>query len=216
MSRQAKSKSFASSGAASRQRSARAPPGRRWPPQSGGPLRCRAPPLEIVPSRTSRSRAASTGAIEAASASAFTSWRASAGAAIALQERLRVGDEARAPFERREVGARRRAREQERGERLRLLHRALERGARRGRGRSCPGRLRGGTGSGPSCGRRALRGSPRARATPPCGPAASPSKQNTTSSASRRSFCTCAGVVAVPSVATAFSTPCCASATTSM
>ena len=47
-------------------------------------------------------------------------------------------------------------------------------------------------------------------------PAASPSKQKTTVSVSRKSFCTWTGVVDVPSVATAYSTPCCASATTSM
>jgi hypothetical protein len=47
-------------------------------------------------------------------------------------------------------------------------------------------------------------------------PALSPSKQNTTLSARRISLARWFGVVEVPSVATAFSTPCWASATTSM
>ena len=47
-------------------------------------------------------------------------------------------------------------------------------------------------------------------------PAASPSKLNTTESVKRNSFCTCSAVHAVPSVATAFAKPSCASATTSM
>ena len=47
-------------------------------------------------------------------------------------------------------------------------------------------------------------------------PAASPSKLKTTDSVNRSSLCTCSGVQAVPSVATAFGKPSCARATTSM
>ena len=44
----------------------------------------------------------------------------------------------------------------------------------------------------------------------------SPSKLKTTASVKRNSFCTCSGVQAVPSVATALAKPSCASATTSI
>ena len=85
------------------------------------------------------------------------------------------------------------------------------------RARRYPGRLpAAGTGSAHPCRRQAPAAIVPARARRRCGPALSPSKQNTRLSAMRNSFCTCVGVVAVPSVATAFSTPFCASATTSM
>ena len=88
---------------------------------------------------------------------------------------------------------------------------------RRARARSCRGRARrAGTGSGTvrvstACGRLASRARPAARR-----PAASPSKLKTTESVKRTSFCTCSAVHAVPSVATAFSKPAWARATTSM
>jgi hypothetical protein len=47
-------------------------------------------------------------------------------------------------------------------------------------------------------------------------PALSPSKLNTTLSVKRNSLCTCSGVQAVPSVATALAKPSWARATTSM
>ena len=103
---------------------------------------------------------------------------------------------------------------------LRRRHRALRPAPRtppcRAGARSCPGpRPRAGTGTWPSCRRRAGQAFSSARQAA-LRPAASPSKQNTISSVCRSSFCTCTGVVAVPSVATAYSTPDCASATTSM